>query len=139
MIATVLGLAATLGVTACGTTTSTSNNFTGDSHDVAQTISDLQTNAQNHDGAKICSDDLASTLVAKLNASGTPCATVIKNQLNEVDTFSLSVPTAPAINTTTVPPTATARVKSTSAGKDHFDTVTLVKEGSSWKISGIGG
>ncbi len=136
LLAAMLGAGAILGLTACGTTT-TSNNFKGDSHGVAQTINDLQNDASSRNNSKICSNDLATTVVTRLSAASGGCAAVIKNQLNEVDTFTLSVKSV-NVNSTASPPTATAVVKSTSAGKDRLDTLTLVKEGSRWKVSGLG-
>ena len=81
-------------------------------------------------------------MVTRLRASGRDCASVISDQLNEVDNFDSSLDGASAItvDATAKPlPTATARVKSTSANKIRIDTLKLVKEGTRWKISGLGG
>jgi ABC-type molybdate transport system substrate-binding protein len=124
------------GLAACGATTGVSTgNLSGDSRLVAQTISNLQSDAQNDD-KKVCNNDLASSLVAKLKAGGADCATVIKNQLNEVDNFDLALDGANAVTVTG--DTAVARVKSTSANKTRADTLTLVKEGGRWKVAGLG-
>lgn len=130
------------GLTACGTTTGVSTgNLSGDSRLVGQTISSLQSDAQSRNNQKICDNDLATALVTKLTAGGRRCASVISDQLNEVDSFDLSLDGASAITVkaTAKPlPTATARVKSTSANKTRLNTLTLVKEGTRWKISGLG-
>jgi hypothetical protein len=133
LTATVL---AACGLAACGATTGVSTgNLTGDSRLVAQTISNLQSDAQSRSNQKVCDNDLASTLVARLRASGRGCASVISDQLNEVDNFDLSLDGANAIVVSGN--TATARVKSTSANKPRLNTLTLVKEGTRWKVAGL--
>jgi hypothetical protein len=130
-------LAAT-GLTACGATMGVSTgNLTGDSRLIAQTISNLQSDAQSRNNQKVCANDLASSVVAQLKAGGRDCASVISDQLNEVDNFDVSLDGANAIAVSGT--TATARVKSTSGSKTRRDTLKLVKEGARWKISGLGG
>jgi hypothetical protein len=135
LTATVL---AASGLTACGATTGgvSTGNLTGDNRAVAQAISNLQSDAQSRSNQKVCDNDLASTLVAELRASGRGCASVLSDQLNEVDNFDLSLDGANAIAVSGS--TATARVKSTSANKTRIDTLKLVKEGTRWKVSGLG-
>jgi ribonuclease HI len=128
-------LLAALGLAACGTATVSTSQLHGDSKAVAQTISDFQHDAQNRDQTKLCNNDLASTVVARLKATGGSCTTVISNQLKEVDNGDLTLASSNAIAVTGT--TATARVKTTSANKIRFDTLTLVKEGTRWKVSGL--
>jgi hypothetical protein len=122
-----LACAAALG--ACGETVSTSS-FKGESRHVAETVSDFQKNATASDEQKLCADDLAKTLTKRLGAAG-GCQAVIKKQLGQVDALNLTVASI-AVNGAT----AQARVKSTWAGKSRVSTLSLVKEGSRWKISG---
>jgi hypothetical protein len=124
------GLALALGVAACGETTSTSN-FKGESHNVAQTVSDFQSDAGAREQKKLCQNDLAATLTARLQSAG-GCLVVLKKQLLQLDALSLKIESI-AVNGTT----ASARVKSTYSGKNRITTLTLVKEGSRWKISGV--
>ena len=133
-----IGSVALAGVTlaGCGTSTVTTSSFTGPARSVAQTISDFQNDGETHNDSKLCEQDLATAIVDKLASPGRTCATVISKQLNEVDTFDLSLVTV-RVNDATSPPTATARVKDTRNGVSHMDTLTLVKEGSRWKISGL--
>lgn len=136
-----------LGLAACGTTVSTAG-FQGEDHEVAQALSNLQSDATAGDQHKICTSDLAKTVVARLNAtelkSGSAaastvagCERAIKNQLAEVDRFDLNVK-AVQVNAAGAPPTATARVTSTREGKTRPGTVLLVKEGAKWKIKELG-
>jgi hypothetical protein len=123
------------GLAACGPTSVSTSQFRGENKAVAQTISDLQKDAQNRDQNKICKNDLASTVVARLRAAGASCPSAINNQLKEVDNFDLSLASAGAI--TISGSSATARVKTTSANKTRFETLTLVKEGTRWKVAGL--
>jgi hypothetical protein len=123
-------LALALGIAACGETASTSG-FKGESHNVAQTVSNLQADATAGDQKKLCENDLAATLTVRLRSAG-GCQTVMKNQLAEIDALNMTIESI-AVNGAR----ATARVKSTYSGKSRLATLTLVKEGSHWKISGI--
>ncbi len=121
--------AVALGLTACGETASTSS-FKGESHGVAQSVSDFQSDATAGDQKKLCENDLSSALTARLKSSG-GCQTVLKNQLHELDALNLTIESI-AVNGAT----ASARVKSTWSGKSRTTTLSLVKEGARWKISG---
>jgi hypothetical protein len=123
-------LAFALGIAACGETASTSS-FKGESHNVAQTISNFQTDATAEDQKKLCEDDLAATLTTKLGRVG-GCQAVLKTQLHEIDALGLTIESIVVKGTA-----AQARVKSTYSGKSRVTTLTLVKEGSHWRISGI--
>src|SRR5450759_4682561 len=98
--------AVALGLTACGETASTSS-FKGESHSVAQSVSDFQSDATAGDQKKLCENDLSSALTARLKSSG-GCQTVLKNQLHELDALNLTIESI-AVNGAT----ASARVKST--------------------------
>lgn len=128
LAAGISALALALAVAACGETAST-GNFKGESHNVAQTVSNLQTDATAEDEKKLCEDDLAATLTAKLARVG-GCQTVLKAQLHEIDALSLTIESI-----TVIGKTAVAHVKSTYSGKNRVTTLWLVKEGSHWKIA----
>jgi hypothetical protein len=123
-------LALATGISACGETASTSG-FKGESHNVAQTVSDLQADATAGDQKKLCENDLAVTLTARLRSAG-GCKTVLKDQLHEIDALNMTIESI-AVNGAG----ATASVKSTYSGKSRVRTLILVKEGSRWKISGV--
>jgi hypothetical protein len=126
----ICALAFAVGVSACAETAST-GSYKGESHNVAQTVSNFQTDATAEDEKKLCEDDLAATLTAKLARVG-GCQTVLKAQLHEIDALGLKIESI-AVNGKH----ALAHVKSTYAGKNRVTTLTLVKEGSHWRISGM--
>jgi hypothetical protein len=118
---------------ACGSTVSTAG-FTGEKHAVAQTISNLQADATAAEDKKICANDLAVAIVTRLGgAKG--CEAAIKSQLTEVDNLEASVQ---SVQVAAGGKTATAQVKSIHEGKNATSSVSLVKEGGKWKISGAG-
>ncbi|HXQ00658.1 MAG TPA: hypothetical protein VN845_11420 [Solirubrobacteraceae bacterium] len=123
-------LALTLGVSACGETAS-SSGYKGESHKVAETVSNLQTDATALDQKKVCENDLAAALTARLGGNK-GCQANLKNQLHEIDALTLSIKSIAVSGNK-----ATARVKSTYSGKSRVTTLLLVKEGSHWKVSGV--
>jgi hypothetical protein len=140
-----------VGLTACGTAVSTSA-FKGEQHEVAQTVANLQTDATAGEEKKICANDLASAVVARLGGASR-CEAAIKSQLGQVDNLEVSVQSVtlgPAKPGGTAKPggaakpgapglaTASARVKSIRSGKHAESTVSLVKEDGKWKISALG-
>jgi hypothetical protein len=120
-----------VGLTACASTVST-NNFKGASHEVAQRISDFQSDATAVDEQKLCQNDLAITVVARLKAAGSDCQSALKSQLAQIDKFNLSVESVKVTGNE-----ATAQVKSTYANKERLGTLQLVKEGHNWKIASL--
>jgi hypothetical protein len=131
LVAAICALAFTVGVSACAETAST-NKFGGESHNVAQTVSNFQTDATAEDEKKLCDNDLAATLTVKLAHVG-GCQAVLKAQLHEIDALGLKIESI-SVNGTH----ALARVKTTYMGKNRVTALALVKEGSHWKISGLG-
>jgi hypothetical protein len=129
-LALVISLLCALGATACSTTTSTSS-FKGVEHEVAQTIADLQSDITSGEHKKICERDIAAPIVASLGGQKA-CETSIKNRVSEIDNTELTVESVKVSGNT-----ATAQVKSVYGGKKQTRTVTLAKEGSRWRITGI--
>jgi hypothetical protein len=129
--ASVLSLALALGFSACAATGS-SNSFKGEEHAVAQTVSDLQSQATALEASKICKEDLSAARVSSLNSAG-GCKKAMEAQIKGIDNFETTVESVQISGAT-----ALARVKSTYSGKNTITTLTLVKEGSRWKISGSG-
>jgi Putative lumazine-binding len=121
-----------LGVASCSSATS-SSAFKGEQHAVAQAISNLQSEATAGEAQKICKNLLASAVTARLNAAHGGCTQAVKSQLAEVDSPELTIQSVQLRGAS-----ASARVKSISAGKSRVGTLTLVKEGGKWKISGLG-
>ncbi|HEY5262023.1 MAG TPA: hypothetical protein VIJ33_07905 [Solirubrobacteraceae bacterium] len=118
------------GLAACGETASTSN-FKGESHNVAQTVSNFENDATSLDQKKVCEDDLATMLTARLRSAG-GCQAVLKTQLREIDALTMSIESISVTGTK-----ASAHVKSTYSGKSRVTTLLLVREGSKWKVSGV--
>jgi hypothetical protein len=120
-----------LGVTACASTGSTS--FKGEQGAVAQVVSNLQSDATTDEAKQICANLLSSALTTRLNAAPGGCTQAVKSQLLEVDNPELTVESVALRGAT-----ATATVKSVHSGKSRLGTLSLVKEGKKWKISGLG-
>ncbi|HEY3970764.1 MAG TPA: hypothetical protein VGL79_05140 [Solirubrobacteraceae bacterium] len=132
LLAGICTLVFALGVSACAETAST-GKFSGESHNVAQTVSNFQTDATAEDEKKLCDNDLAAPLTVKLGRVG-GCQTVLKAQLHEIDALGLTIESI-VVNGTH----ALAHVKSTYSGKSRISTFALVKEGAHWRISGLAG
>ena len=120
-----------MALAACGSTVSTSA-FKGAQHEVAQTISDLQADATAGDQKKVCGRDLAAAVLTRLGGKA-GCEKSIKQQLNELDSLETTVSSIQLAGATS----ATAKVKSVYSGKKRTTTVSLVKEGSRWKVAAI--
>jgi hypothetical protein len=116
----------------CGETVST-GSFKGESHNVAQAIADFQTNVTARDQKKLCQNNLAAAVTARLAHAAGSCEAALKNQLLQIDATNLTIESIAVHGNS-----ATARVKSTYSGKNAIATLTLVKEGSHWKIAGTG-
>jgi hypothetical protein len=125
-----------LALGACGASTVSTSGFQGEQRQVAQAISNLQSDVSTADQSKICDTDLARAVVARLNAAPGGCKAVIKEQLAEIDSSSLTIKSV-QLGGTGAQPTATATVRSTYGGKTRSSTVSLRKEEGKWKVSGV--
>jgi Domain of unknown function (DUF4878) len=128
-----IALAIALGAVAQGCATTTSSSFKGPAHNVAQTLSDLQSDVTAGDEQQVCKRDLASAVRARLATAAGSCAAALKDQLQQITDFTLTVQSVKVNGTT-----ASAQVKSIRSGKNVVQTVELVKEGTRWKLSGLG-
>jgi hypothetical protein len=120
-----------LGVSACASTTS-SSGFKGEPHEIAQAISNLQSEAAAGEAQKICEDLLSSAVTARLSAAHGGCTQALKSQLTQVDSPELTIESIELHGTS-----ASASVKSVYAGKSQIGTLLLVKEDGKWKISKV--
>lgn len=125
-------VAIALGVAACGGTESSTGSYKGEKAKVAEAISSLQSDATAGDAKKVCSKDLAASVGKRLEASGGTCVKALESQLREVDTFNLTVESIEVKGAQ-----ATAKVKSTWSGKLREKTLSLVREGGSWKVDSL--
>ena len=148
-----------VGLAACGSTVSTSA-FKGESHAVAQRVSNYQADIGAANEKKLCSEDLSSAVRRRLSAateagrhapsaladlgtrakrvspqsvpvSASGCEQALKRQIGSIDDYEAAVK-----QVTVSGATATALVKSTWSGKLRSTTLELVKEGGSWRITG---
>lgn len=126
-LALLLAAVALAGCTTAGTGSS-SGKFKGAQGDVATVVSDLQKAAQRHDGAKICSQILAATLVDRLSSGGTQCIDEVTKAARDADDFKLTV-----LSVTVSSSTATAKVRNGDKGPTR--TLGFVKESNRWKVS----
>jgi hypothetical protein len=126
--ATAVGLLLAVVLPACGETPSTSG-FSGEKHAVAQTIVNFQNDVTTREQKKLCQNDLAASVTARL-AHGGGCQAALKNQLTQVDAAGLTIESIVVTGKT-----ASARVKSTYSGKSAISAMRLVKEGGRWKIA----
>ena len=118
----------------CAQTASSAGNFKGAKKEVADTIEQLQTAAQNRKPADICSEVLARALVDKLKTSGNACVDEMEKIVNDADDFELDV-TAVSITGTT----ATATVKAHKGDRDNtVTTLALAREDGQWRLTNFG-
>lgn len=120
------------GLAGCGSTVST-GSFKGEEKAVAETVSNLQSDATAGDQGKICKNDLSAEVVARLGGVA-GCEAAIKTQLGEIDNPEASVS---SVKVQTPGKAATAVVKSVNEGKSTETTVTLVHEDGRWKVSAV--
>jgi Domain of unknown function (DUF4878) len=116
---------------ACAKTVSTAG-LKGEAKNAAETVKDLQTDVTAGDQKKVCQNDLAKSLAAKLEETSGGCQQAVKDQLAEIDSFEVTVEAMQVSGSS-----ATAHVKSIFSGKSRKSTLSLVKEGSRWKISAL--
>lgn len=122
-----------LALAACGNTVTT-GNYKGAEHEVALTIANLQSDATAAEQGKICTKDLAAAVVQRLGGTK-GCESAVKDQLKQVDNLELTLESVKLAASGT---SATATVKSTSAGKKRVSRLSLVKQEGQWRIASLG-
>ena len=93
-------------------------------------MSNFQSDVTARKQKKLCQNDLAATLTTRLQSAG-GCQAVLKEQLLQIDAPNLTIESI-----SRQWHSRNRAVKSTYSGKNRISTLTLVKEGSHWKISG---
>ncbi len=126
-----LAVLAVAGLGACGSTVST-GSFTGESKAVAERISSFQSDLTAGSKQKLCANDLARVVQARLRVAGSTCQQALKKQLGAIDDYEMTVQTIAVLHGA-----ATAQVKSIWSGKQRLATLALVKEGGAWKIAAL--
>jgi hypothetical protein len=130
LIAATFVALAVAGCTTQGTSNDSSGKFKGDQRLVANAVEDFESAASKGDQDKICSDYLAKDLVAAFAKQGGSCAHAVDGALKDSDSFGLTVESVQVSGQQ-----ATARVKADRGNKDVTRTLTLVKQGTGWRIS----
>jgi hypothetical protein len=137
-----LAIAGTLavagGLSACGTSSVSTSAYSGEAKAVAQRISDFQTDATGTNQQKVCHEDLAASVLAKLAkgtvAKGTgDCESALKHQLAQIDNVELKVQSIDVTGKH-----ASAIVESVWSGKTVKSKLLLTKESGAWKVAGLG-
>jgi hypothetical protein len=118
---------------ACGQSVSTSS-FHGEEREVAQAIANFQSDVTSSDQGKVCSNDLAAPVLARLAHARGGCRQVIKEQLGEVESYDLKVD---SVHVSVPGHAASASVRSLFAGRTRASTLSLVKEGTRWKLAAL--
>jgi copper chaperone CopZ len=95
-------------------------------------VSSLQSNATALEAKKVCSENLASANVARLDKAAGGCKKALETQLKEIDSFETTVESVQISGDT-----ASARVKGVHSGKKAIYKLTLVKEDGKWKVSAV--
>ena len=129
-----LPLLLAVAIAGCGQSQSSAGDFKGAEKDVADTIEQLQTSAQNRKPEDICSEVLARALVDRLKSSGTDCVDEMEKVIGDADDFELDVTKVTITGTT-----ASATVKARRGDRD--DAVTnfaLAREDKKWRLTDFG-
>ena len=125
--------AAALLIAACGSSTSSTDEFKGADKQVAQVVEDLSKAGRDKDAKRICDQLLAPDVVRRLRTSGRDCTSAIDGALDDADNFELLVKDVRVTGST-----ARARVES-GGDKDEVETLQLVRVGGGWRIATLGG
>jgi hypothetical protein len=130
-----LALLVPVALAGCGAQRSSSSagKFSGEQKQVAQTVDDLATAGQKSDEKTVCGTLLSRALVARLNAGGSTCLKAVGDQIDSADSFTLKVESVAVTGSR-----ATAQVTSTVSGHDAKRTLSFVREGGGWRVSGLG-
>jgi hypothetical protein len=123
-------------VTGCAAQTTSkdsSGKFRGEQRLVANTVEDFESAASKGDQDQICRELLAKPLIAEYARRGGTCEKVVDGVLRDSDSFGLTVESVRIADAQ-----ATARVKADRGKKDVLRNLTLVKEGTGWRISAFG-
>ena len=109
-----LPLVLAVALAGCGQAPTSANDFKGDEKAVAETIEDLQSDAQGRKPGEICSDVLSRALADKLKTAGNDCTDEMEKITGDADDFELEVTDVTITGTT-----ATAKVEARQGGKKN--------------------
>jgi hypothetical protein len=133
-----IALVAAVLLAGCAAQSSSNNDdtsqFKGDQRLVANTVEDFESAASKGDQDKICRDLLAKALADQYAQRGGTCEKVVDQTLKDTDSFDLTVEKVAIAGQQ-----ATATVKADRGKKDLTQAITLVKQGTGWRISAFQG
>ncbi len=136
-----------IGVAGCAGGSVSTGAFKGEQKAVAKRVSDFEKDVSEATESKVCSNDLSVSLENKIAASTglsvtasserSPavlkvCHEAIKEQLKDVESVTVTI-----VSIVVSGARATATIESTWSGKEALAKLYLVKEHSSWLISGL--
>jgi hypothetical protein len=134
LIAVAIAAAALLA--GCAPSTRSSSNstskFRGDARLAAQTVEDLQSAANDNDGAKICTQLLSRSFAGRLAQSGRGCPSTADEAVKDADAIDMTVEQVSVAGDK-----ATARVRFETGKTDRRVTFQLVRENRRWKIASV--
>ncbi len=138
--AAVVALVALSGCAQGGTkSTSSVDNFAGDSKQVAKTVENFQAEATADNGTKICTALITAKLAEQIKAKNpqASCAASVTAAMKATDEAALTVTkvTIDAKNKDKATATVSAKTGDKSSKSYSF---TLIRSGNSWQISSFG-
>jgi hypothetical protein len=122
-------------IAGCGQASTSAGNFKGAEKDVADTVEQLQSAAQNRKPEQICSEVLAREFADRLKSGGSDCVDEMEKLAGDADDYELDVTDVTITGTT-----ATARVKARRGRrKNALTTLSLSREDGKWRLTSLGG
>jgi protein involved in sex pheromone biosynthesis len=128
-----LSLALVVVASGCAGAASSSRKFSGEEKKVADQVEKIQSAGQTRDGKAICDNVLAASLRDKMAAGRSTCAAELDKALKDVDDYSLDVQSVAIAGAT-----ATAKVKGRIDGGKAVRTLTLARQGTTWRVTSLG-
>jgi hypothetical protein len=129
-----LALLGLLAVAGCGAQADPSSveKFQGEEKAVAQKVEDLQEAGEGRKPEDICSQILARSLVAQIEAAGVDCADEMEKAIDDADDYDLDVQ-----DVTISGSTATVRVRRGADGPT--ETMEFTRENDQWRATSLSG
>ena len=129
-----LSLVLVVALAGCAQQQTSTGDFKGADKAVAQTLEDLESNAQSRKPGAICSSVLSRALADRLKAAGSDCTAEMEKVTTDADDYRLKV-----TDVTISGNTATAKVESRRGDEEKaITTYSLVREDGEWRLNDLG-